>query len=174
MKIIGERIFLKCLTEEDASSEYVSWMNDSEITQFLESKGRKFTLQDIKDYIKKMESSLDNYLFGIFLKDTGQHIGNIKIGGINSIHKFAEMGLIIGKKELHGKGYGTEAIKLATKYAFEKLGLNKLVAGMYENNIGSYKAFIKAGYREVGRLRKHRLYKGRYVDEILVERCKDE
>lgn len=45
---------------------------------------------------------------------------------------------------------------------------------MYAENLGSYHAFIKAGYREVGRLRRHILFNGRYIDSILVEKCRDE
>ncbi len=33
---------------------------------------------------------------------------------------------------------------------------------------------IKAGYREVGRFKRHVLFKGRYIDSILVEKCRDE
>ena len=63
---------------------------------------------------------------------------------------------------------------MATQYAFDEMNLNKLTAGMIADNVGSYKAFIKAGYREVGRLRNHVLFKGRYVEAVLVEKCNDE
>jgi len=32
-----------------------------------------------------------------------------------------------------------------TEYAFKELDLNKLTAGIYGNNTGRYKAFLKAG-----------------------------
>ena len=170
MKIEGGRIYLRSLSFENVSYNYVNWMNDEETNQFLESRFKTWTTGDIIEYIKATNESGDNFLFGLFLKENDEHIGNIKIGNVNRIHKFADIGLILGNKGEWGKGYGTEAIDLASRYAFEVLGLNKLTAGIYANNIGCYKAFIKAGYSEAGRLKKQRLYKEQYVDEILVER----
>jgi spore coat polysaccharide biosynthesis protein SpsF (cytidylyltransferase family)/RimJ/RimL family protein N-acetyltransferase len=170
LEMEGERICLKMLLPGDVTDDYVDWMNDEDITQFLESRDRTYTADDLIEYVKSMSESPDDFLFGIFLRENGRQIGNIKIGGLNRRHNFADTGLIIGDKREWGKGFGTEAIALASKYAFETLKLNKLIAGMYANNIGCYKAFICAGYREAGRLTKHSLYKGQYVDSILVER----
>jgi [ribosomal protein S5]-alanine N-acetyltransferase len=107
----------------------------------------------------------------MFLKETQTHIGNIKIGSINWQHRYGDVGLLIGDKNSWGKGIAAEAISLVTQYAFEELNLHKLTAGMYEQNIGSYKAFIKAGYQEVGRFKQHYFSHGEYVDGIVVERC---
>ena len=173
MQINGDRIYLKLLTPEDVDQSYVDWMNDPEITQFLESRWNTYSLEEIKEYVKQTNSTTSNFLFGIFLKDTNEHIGNIKIGNINQTHKFGDVGLIIGKKAVWCKGYGAEAIQLLTRYSFEKLGLNKIIAGIYANNLGSYKAFVKCNYREVGRLKNHRWYKDSFVDEILVEKGRE-
>lgn len=173
MKIIGERIYLKILSTEDVRENYAAWLRDEDIVEFLEIRWRVFTVEDIKEYVKMINESPNDFLFGIFLKQNNEHIGNIKVGEINQVHRFGEIGLIIGNKNMWGKGYGTEAIKLVTQYAFEELNLNHLKAGMYADNVGSYKSFIKAGYREVGRYKKKRFYKGRYVDEILLEKCKE-
>ncbi len=171
-KIIGDRIFLKGLSSKDVTQAYVKWMQDEEVTQFLESRWDMHTAGSLKKYIKHINGSPHDFLFGIFLKETKEHIGNIKIGEINEKHKYGDLGLMIGNKNMWGKGYATEAIIFATNYAIEKLSLNKLKAGIYANNVGSHRAFIKAGYREVGRWEKHRYYKGNYIDEILVEKCK--
>jgi len=116
-----------------------------------------------------MKNSTNDYLFGVFLKDKSEHIGNIKIGNIEQIHRSGDVGILLGNRKQWGKGYATEAIKLATRYAFEELNLHTLTAGMYVNNIGSQKAFMKAGYTEVGRLKNHRFYKGEFVDVIIME-----
>ncbi|HEO64085.1 MAG TPA: aminotransferase class III-fold pyridoxal phosphate-dependent enzyme, partial [Candidatus Omnitrophica bacterium] len=171
IKISGGKIFLRVLTEKDVTQTYVGWLNDKSINQFLESRWVKHTIRGIKDYVRSMHDSPYNFLFGIFLKENNRHIGNIKIGNINRMNKFADLGLLIGDKTVWGKGYGTQAIKLATQYAFENLKLNKLIAGINELNAGSYKAFIKAGYEEVGIFKKHAFYKGNFVNSILVEKC---
>jgi [ribosomal protein S5]-alanine N-acetyltransferase len=173
MEIIGEHIFLKILYPEDVGEEYLSWMNDKEVTQFLESRWTKYLIDDLIKYVEYFHRSDNDFLFGIFLKENKLHIGNIKIGNINHIHRYADLGFLIGK-DYWNKGYGTESIRLATKFAFNNLKLRKLFAGIYSNNIGSYKAFIKSGYSEVGILEKHHTYKGTYVDQIIVEKINTE
>ena len=173
IKVFGQRIFLKPLTSEFISEDYIRWMQDENILQFLTGRDKSYNVDELERYVAQMEKSPHDWLFGIFLKEGDKHIGNIKIGNANFLHRFGDIGLIIGNKDCWGKGYGTEAITLATEYAFNQVNLNKLLAGMIVDNVGSYKAFMKAGYREAGRLKSHVLVKGQFVDAVLVEKCKD-
>lgn len=170
-KIInGRNIFLRKLNISDVNKDYLKWLNDPQVNRFLESRFEKWSLRKLKNYVKSVNKNKAYLFLAIISKDNNRHVGNIKIGSVNQYHKFGEIGIIIGEKQVWGKGLGREAIELATRYAFKKLKLNKLIAGIYANNAASYKAFIKAGYREAGRLKKHRFFKGRYVDEISVEK----
>lgn len=162
----GERIFLRRLTEDDASEDYVNWMNDPEINQYLESRFYTQTIESTKAFIRSVTND-NNYQFGIFVKGTGKHIGNIKIGCINHHHKYADIGFLIGEKAYWGKGIATEAIKLATDFAFNTLGLHKLWGGAYSPNLGSIKAFMKNGYQQEGIKRSQYLCHGEYVDDIM-------
>lgn len=174
MRIQGQRIFLRPLEERDVGEEYLMWMRDAEVTQYLECRDQVQTIDNLRAYVRGMNSSHRDHLFGMFLLQGNEHIGNIKIGNIREPHRSADLGLMIGKRSAWGKGYGAEAIALITRYGMESLRLNKLWAGMYSENLGSYYAFIKAGYREVGRFRQHILFNGRYIDSILVEKCRNE
>lgn len=168
-KELNKPIYLEILTEANFSENYVNWMNDYEITKYLESRWRGQTIDSIKEYLKYMNESPNNFMFGIFLSSNNQHIGNIKIGSIDWIHRNGDVGLLIGERSTWGKGYATEAIRQITHIAFKSLNLNKLLAGIYVGNEGSYKAFIKAGWQDVGLLKKHRFSEGKFVDEYLVE-----
>ncbi len=173
MKLHGQHIYLRQLTPNDVSNEYVAWMNDTEITQYLESRWSPQTFETVRTFVQAMCDSPKDFLFGMFLNTTNQHIGNIKIGNISSVHRYGDVGLIIGDKASWGKGIASEAISLVTKYGFEELNLHKLIAGMYEQNMGSYKAFIKAGYQDAGCYKAHFFCQGQYVDARLVEKCRE-
>lgn len=166
IRIDGENIFLRRLTEEDATEDYVRWMNDPEINQYLESRFYEQSIESCKAFIRSVSND-NNYQFGIFLKETGKHIGNIKIGSINQYHKYADIGFLIGEKQFWGRGIATEAIKLATDFAFNTLKLHKLWGGAYSPNIGSVKAFMKNGYEQEGIKRSQYLCHGEYVDDIM-------
>ena len=86
-------------------------MNDFEVHKYTEQKYKKHTLKDIKSYVTQKNKSKNEFLFGIFLKENNNHIGNIKLGPINFIHKTAEISYFIGEKDLWGKSYTTMVIK---------------------------------------------------------------
>lgn len=168
--ITGVRVYLRPLTVKDVSLEYLQWMKDKRVTDFLEERKDNTTFEGLRKYVKSVINDKNNYFFGIFFKENNKHIGNVKIGGVHKVHKYADIGILIGDKKVWGKGLGTEAIELTTKYAFEVLHLHKLFAGINELNISSYRAFIKAGYKDAGRFKSHLYYKGKFVDGILVEK----
>lgn len=163
------RLDIKTLDEDSLSNQYLTWMNDPVVLKYTESRWLKYSLDDLKLFVKNINSSPKDNLFGIYIIETSKHIGNIKIGNINSQHKFADLGFIIGIKEEWGKGYATEAIKLAVDYAFTQLKLFKLTAGVYANNLGSIKAMKNVGFEECGKHIKHCLVNENRVDVLILE-----
>ena len=162
MEIVGERIYLRTLSSEDVGDNYVKWMRDEETVRFLESRCKTDTLENLREYVKAINESRTDFLFGIFLRENDVHIGNIKVGDVDYVHQHGNVGIMIGDKNSRGKSCGRESIQLVTKYAFEELNLNSLIAGIYANNTGCYKAFLSAGYNEAGSLKKHLFYNGKF------------
>jgi RimJ/RimL family protein N-acetyltransferase len=148
------RLVLRTLTVADATERYLGWMRDPETTRFLESRLVDHDLASLSDYIASCNDSPGSMLLGICLAD-GTHVGNIKLGPIDPYHQHAAIGLLIGERDRWGKGYATEAIAALTAHAFGQLGLQKLYAGCYASNVGSARAFLKAGWIEEGRNRGH-------------------
>lgn len=166
--IEGERISLREVRLSDVNDRYYRWMNDHEVTSYLESRFYPNSMEGILEFVKDKLGDTANVFLAIILKDGDRHIGNIKLGPINWLHRRADIGLLIGEKDLWGQGYATEAIKLVCDYAFKKINLHKVTAGCYDENVGSTRAFEKAGFRREGLLQGHFFGNGRYVDEILL------
>ena len=170
--IKSERIFLRIIDHNDIRDEYINWLNDMEVNKFLETRFQNQTFETVTNYITQILKKDNEYLFGIFNIDE-IHLGNIKLGPINTIHNFAEISLFVGKKNVWGKGIGTEAINALCDFSFSVLGLHKITAGCYSNNIGSIKAFDKCGFIEEGRWKKHYFYKtDQYVDRVCLAKFK--
>ena len=145
MKIKGERIYFRTLTEKDASRRYCQWLNDPQVNQYLETKVA--TITGLKKYIKAKNKDPNCLFLGIFSKKNNQHIGNIKLEPLDFKKKKAFLGVLIGDKNYWGKGIGTEATKLIVDYCFYKLNLNKAEAAMIAENIGSFKIHEKLGFK---------------------------
>ena len=71
-----------------------------EINKYTELRHKETKLRDIVSFIKKTKDSKNTYIYRIFLNNKNNHIGNITLGPINSIHKSAEIGFYRRKKIL--------------------------------------------------------------------------
>lgn len=170
--LIGKKIYLKNLFVQNITEDYISWMNDYEIVKYTESRFSPHNRESIEQFVNNANNA-NNILFGIFTIDSGTHIGNIKLGAINWIHRYADIGLIIGNKNYWGKGIATEAISLVSDYAFTQLNLHKLTAGAYEFNEGSIKAFIKNGFSDVFVEKEKYFFEGKYINCVHLEKFND-
>ena len=126
IRINGDRIYLRKVELNDVNQVYVSWLNDPEVNKYLETRFDVQTMESVHNYVEKMAVNKDELFFAICLIENDKHIGNIKLGPINSEHKFAEISLLIGDKNEWGKGIATEAIYTLTNYSFDILKLHKL------------------------------------------------
>jgi [ribosomal protein S5]-alanine N-acetyltransferase len=167
-KLFSERLCIRKFLLSDISDSYISWMNDKEVNQFLESRFFTHDYQSIKNYVESFENRIDKILFGIFLKSSEEHIGNISFSEINWKHSFGVIGICLGRKDLWGKGYGLEAMKLAVDFGFKKVKLNRLECGVYCTNIGSIKMFEKAGFAIEGKLIKRFFCDDRFIDSVIM------
>jgi len=163
----GPRLTLRPLTLGDATDRYASWMNDPVINRYLESRFAEHTIEDLRRFINAMMISDRDFLFGMFA-GAGDHIGNIKLGSIDWYHRYGDVGLLIGEPDYWGKGLATEAISLVTEFGFRRLELHKITAGCYSNNMGSAKAFLKAGWTQEGVRRSHYQCGDSFVDAVML------
>jgi RimJ/RimL family protein N-acetyltransferase len=149
---------------------YAGWLNDPKVNQYLEI---RFVTQDIGSVRAFVASALasEQVLFiGIHSHDLGRHVGNIKLGPIDRRHGLGEVGIMIGDRQAWGRGIGSEAIRCIADIAKHELGLRKLTAGCYASNVGSTRAFQKAGFHVEGLRSQHFLLEGRPEDLILMAR----
>ena len=151
------------------SKDYIKWLNDKKINEFLEVRYQSHNKKSLNNWIVNLFNSNDNILFGIFLKKEKLHIGNIK-AKINFINLRAEIGILIGLKNLHGKGYGSQSINLLCEYLFNNLKLKKIYAGALESNIASQKVFKKSKFKIESKLIEYRFVKKKFVNEIIMSR----
>jgi RimJ/RimL family protein N-acetyltransferase len=119
----------------------------------LETRHTKQSIESCKSFIENCNQDEFSHLFGVFFKESQQHIGNVKIGFIHNLYERGQLSLFIGEKNFWGMGLSTELVKGVTRYGFDTLGLHRIEAGCYEENLASLRIFLKAGYTVEGFLR---------------------
>jgi len=160
----SSRLLLRALESADLNATYLSWLNDSEVNRYLETRFLPQSLEGLQAYWNEHRDDPACPWFAICLSADGRHIGNIKLGPIQWLHRRADISLFIGDSSCWGKGYASEAIALVRDWAFSELDLQKLNAGIYANNIGSRRAFEKCGFEHEGTLREEVVSVGQRLD----------
>ncbi len=166
--LIGEHLYLRGLEREDLTGDYFQWLNDPEVTRHLESGRFPNTPAAVEDYYQAKANSSSDAMFMIVLKERDRPIGTIKLGAINWLHRYAEYGVMLGAKDVWGRGYGTEAGRLLLDYGFRRLNLRKVILGVVAAHEAAVRSYQRLGFREEGRLTDLLYIDGRYWDKLLM------
>ena len=168
----GERVRLEPPRRENAPA-YIRWFADPSVTRYLLVR-HPTSLSRQERWIERMAGSRVDVLWAMARADDGTLIGNVGLHRISWRHGRGELGYVIGEPRQWGKGFATEAVKLATAYAFFELGLHKVFASVIEPNVASRRALEHNGYRQCGLLRRDRYLEGDWHDLWLGEILRDE
>lgn len=153
---------LRPLVKADINSNYIRWMNDREVNRYSR---RIFAPTSEMDIIKYLEAlSRDEFILAICIKDSNQHIGNIKYGPIDYQNKICEIRIVIGEKDEWGKGYGSETIYAVCKHLFNLHHMNRVEAN--SANPAFINAVKKLGWSVEGELRERFYMDGSFVSYL--------
>jgi RimJ/RimL family protein N-acetyltransferase len=121
---------------------------------------------------RRLERKSDR-VFAIETQDE-THIGNLGLHDIDSENRRAMLGIVIGRKDYWGRGYGTDAIRTALGWAFGYLNLHRVYLTVYAYNARAIRCYEKCGFQHEGSMRQARYTHGRYYDELMMGILRDE
>lgn len=168
--IEGERVRLAPPTPEMIPT-YCRWFADPDVTRYLLLRNPPSHKME-EEWFDRTARSQNDVVWAIMAGN--RHIGSSGIHQIDWQNRHAHSGTMIGEKEEWGKGYAGEAVRLRMRYAFEELGLEKLMTVVFAENEASRRALERAGYRQYGLARRDRYSGGRWHDVWMGELLREE
>lgn len=163
--IRGEQVYLRPITVEDTDMA-VRWRNkETVVKNFIH---REPVTRE--NHINWLENKVFRGLVHQFIicrNEDDMPLGSIYLQNFEEEHKKAEWGIYIGEEAAYGKGIGTEAAKLVLNYAFEELGMHKVMSRVLAANKASLRMNEKAGYHREAYLQDELLLEGKYEDLVL-------
>ncbi|MEJ8548521.1 GNAT family N-acetyltransferase [Brevibacillus borstelensis] len=113
--------------------------------------------------------ALDQYYsFGIFLLETGELIGTVFLSEVvRGPLQSCWIGYYLDQGH-NGKGYTTEAVRLAVSYAFDELKLHRIEAGVMPHNLRSMRVLEKAGFHKEGIAKENVKINGKWEDHQIL------
>jgi [ribosomal protein S5]-alanine N-acetyltransferase len=169
VKSTGKNVYIRPYTMNDANDLLSFELENKEFFKDYSplQSDDFYTLQGQEERVQRTKKRMENdeyYAFGLFLTSTDELIGNISLSDvIRGPLQCCYIGYSVAKKH-NGKGYTTEAVKLAVEYAFRELKLHRVEAGVMLHNIASMRVLEKVGFHKEGIFLKNVKINGRWED----------
>lgn len=104
----------------------------------------------------------DRYTFGIQFED--RLVGYVELVMIDHFERRAFISILIGEKQLWGRGIGSTALRILLDYAFTVQAMEKICAEVYGLNTRSQRLMERVGFQREGILRQHEFHNGSRQD----------
>jgi RimJ/RimL family protein N-acetyltransferase len=167
MNILGNKVVLRAIEKTDLEQLH-KWSNDPQTQDIMGGIHFPSSYEFQLKWFEKLQSDELNQRFAIEAPNIGI-IGLSTIMNIDWRNNHAWHGIVLGDKDVRGKGYGVDTVMATMKYAFDELHFERLDGSIVEYNHVSYSLYCnKLGWKEEGRRRNYYYRKGKYWDQIIV------
>lgn len=139
---VSSRLYFRGIRKED-SADIVRWRSDPEIYRYFFNP-RPVSLESHLQWFDKYID--DETRVDFIIKD---RVGEKNIGVVglqNLSDETVDVAYMIGEKSERRKGFGAEAVKTMTRFAFENLPIKTIRSVVLNENAASRKLMEKVGY----------------------------
>lgn len=167
-KIQGEKIYLRGFEMRDKDAVFAG-VNEPVSAKLTGTHGDGFTMALVEKYIEMNIAGDERFTWLICLSDDTP-VGEVIINEIDEDNRSANIRIGLFDPQYFGKGYGTEAMKLAVDYGFKHGNLHRIELSVYDFNPRAIHVYEKVGFTLEGTLRDSLLWDGEYTDEHIMSR----
>lgn len=141
---------------------YLKWWQDMDDAQNLTFEAlRPLSPDEMKAHFQRAS---DKYLtFSIRTTADNTLIGDLSLVFVDYRNRSLMMGIYIGDKTYRNGGYGTDTIKVALRYAFLELNMNRFELGVFDFN-PARRLYERLGFVYEGARRQQLYREGTYHD----------
>lgn len=107
------------------------------------------------------------YRFGIYENESAALVGQLSLSNVSrGAWQNATLGYSVGRDHTN-KGFATDGVKLALRFAFDHARLHRVQAGALPRNTASIKVLEKAGFRHEGESVRYLKINGVWEDHVM-------
>lgn len=162
--LVCDKTILDLFRIDDISNEYISWLNDKEVTKYSNQRFKTHDFDSCKQYLDSFEHT-NNIFLSIKEKKTGVMVGTLTIY-YNDHHQVADIGIMIGNKNYWGKGLAKDAWENVLKLLLNDAEVRKVTGGTLSCNKSMINIMQKAGMLPDGVRKSQELVGGESFDIV--------
>lgn len=161
----GKLVMLREVEAEDLDSVW-EWENDSEMGLYLNADPQKrMSMDEVQRRFQQYRTDPTSGLF-IICTVEGERIGMLGFDRLYRDIGTCRLFIGIGVKGYWGRGYGSEAMRLALQYFFHDVHLQKVQLSVYDFNTRAIASYRKCGFEVEGVRRNIAYVNGEWCDSI--------
>lgn len=166
----GKLVRLRGFRLEDVNLFLKNW-NNYELRRFLEDRF-PHSKEEEELWVRRTWEGMRNgqdYAFIVESLQNDELLGSAGLHAVDRITRSAILGIVIHEPKNWGRGFGSDAVEVLLRIAFDILNLNRVELEVYDFNTRAIACYRKAGFQEVGKRRDARFTEGRYHDSIIMD-----
>lgn len=162
----GELVRLAAPNPETDPEVAAVWHRDSEFFRLAYGRiAQPWSAQTIKRRIEEHAGEPNEPIFSIRTLADDKLIGQIGMW-MEMPHADAYLWILIGDRAYWGKGYGTDAMSVMLRYAFEEMNLHRISLRVFAFNTRAIRSYEKCGFVHEGKNRASLNKMGQRWDEV--------
>jgi RimJ/RimL family protein N-acetyltransferase len=166
----GKSIILRAVEKDDVET-IKEWLADPELLHGLGARPIPLGAVD-PEKLPEQFRLRDGRILAVASKD--KHLlGLVALGNIHEQNRTASVMVLIGDRGEWNRGYGSDALRTAVRFAFEDLNLNCVEAHIPRFNARGQRVFEKVGFVVEGTLRNRFYGRGRYWDMLIASALRE-
>ncbi len=167
--LVGQRVRLRAV-EEDDLVRLAGWSSDPEWQPLQRVRVQPRPSGPMVDDLRQRsrnEDRADLLLLAVERREDGALAGYVQLRETATQHLSATLVIMLGP-EMTGRGLGSDAVRVALRYAFAVMGLNRVQLLSLSYNDRALRAYQRAGFVEEGRWREAVYIDGGYADQVMM------
>jgi RimJ/RimL family protein N-acetyltransferase len=172
----AQQITLREVTRDDVA-RIKGWLEDDEVSESWFGRYSYGEPAHLGYHPEQMDHASDEEWKAVFESPEhrflsvctrqGEHIGEVHVAMEESLGD-GQVSVLIGRKDLWHRGYGTAAMRETLRLAFEDWGLYRVWVDVPEYNKAAMTMFEHLGFAHEGTLRKSRPHEGARFDSVVM------
>lgn len=170
----GRLLRLVAPSEGDAAS-LARWSEDAGYLRAVDSDyARPLSAEEFAFRLSPDQADPNRLEFHLRTLDKDRLIGFVALHSVEWNNGAAQLAMGIGEPAYRGKGYGTDALQVILRYAFQELNLYRVGLDVIATNTRALHTYEKLGFQREGRVRGAVLRDGQRTDRIYMGILRDE
>ncbi|MEU7894711.1 GNAT family protein [Nonomuraea sp. NPDC049152] len=166
--LTGERVRLRALEPADSEAMW-RWYHDPEVGRWMDGTPPISLAQSMEKGENRPRNTFEEMLLGIETLAEEKLIGYVALGETDFVHGEAILqSIAIGDRGHWGGGYATDALRVICRYAFEEIGLHRVMLWVVADNAAAVRVYEKVGFVEEGRRREAFRSRGKRHDFLMM------